>query len=103
LIYGTLGSTGAGKEVVEAHRGSRSGRIDDFRSARFWGGPGPHRRRLRSPDKGHSEEVRAFAAVARGESVVPGLESAIASTRLTLAALRSLETGREERLSVPDR
>jgi len=103
LIYGTLGSTGAGKEVVEAHRGSRSGRIDDFRSARFWGGPGPHRRRLRSPDKGHSEEVRAFAAVARGEAVAPGLKAAIASTRLTLAALRALETGQEERLSVPDR
>jgi predicted dehydrogenase/threonine dehydrogenase-like Zn-dependent dehydrogenase len=102
LLYGTTGAAGS-KEIVEAHRGSRSARIDDFRSARFWGGARPQRRRLRTQDKGHSEEMRAFAAVVRGEADAPAVEAALASTRLTLAALRSLGTGVEEQLSVPDR
>jgi predicted dehydrogenase/threonine dehydrogenase-like Zn-dependent dehydrogenase len=99
LLYGTTGAAGAGKEVVEAHRGSRSGRIDDFRVARLWGDGRSRKRWSRGRDKGHSEEVRRFAAVVRGEAEAPPVEPSLAATQLTLAALRSLETGVEERVA----
>jgi hypothetical protein len=78
-----------------------SARIDDFRTLRLWGGR--RRRTLRSPgrDKGHSEEIRCFAGVVRGEAEPPSAKTYLTSTALTLAALRSLETGAEERLAHP--
>ena len=98
LVYGTSGAPTAGKELVEAHRGERSGRIDDFRSLRTWGAGRPRAHRARDKDKGHSEEVRLFAAIVRGDAPAPAADSYLASTSLTLAALRSLENGREETL-----
>jgi polar amino acid transport system substrate-binding protein len=96
LLYGTAGARSAGKEVVEAHRGARSGRIDDFDRAVFWGDGRPRKRRSRGRDKGHGEEIRRFAGAMRGEEAPPPFEDALVSSRLTLAALRSLETGAEE-------
>jgi predicted dehydrogenase/threonine dehydrogenase-like Zn-dependent dehydrogenase len=96
LLYGTAGAGGAGKEVVEAHRGAHSGRIDDFGSAVLWGAGRSRKERSRGRDKGHSEEIRRFAAALRGEEALPPFEEALASSRLTLAALRSLESGAEE-------
>lgn len=98
LLYGTAGAARAGKEVIEAHRGSRSGRIDDFRVAHLWGNSRPRTLRSRNSDKGHSEEVRVFGTVVRGEAQPLPTEPSLASTRLTLAALRSLECGLEERV-----
>jgi polar amino acid transport system substrate-binding protein len=98
LLYGTAGAARAGKEVIEAHRGSRSGRIEDFRVARLWGDGRPRTVRSRGADKGHSEEVRVFGAVVRGEAPPLPAEPSLVSTGLTLAALRSLESGLEERL-----
>jgi predicted dehydrogenase/threonine dehydrogenase-like Zn-dependent dehydrogenase len=96
LLYGTSGALTAGKELLEAHRGDRSGRIDDFRSLQTWGAGRPRLHRARGKDKGHSEEVRAFAAIVRGEAPAPAAAGYLTSTSLTLAALRSLENGREE-------
>jgi predicted dehydrogenase/threonine dehydrogenase-like Zn-dependent dehydrogenase len=96
LLYGTSGASAVGKELVEAHRGDRSARIDDFRSLHTWGAGRPRRHRARARDKGHSEEVRAFAGIVRGEAPPPATTSYLTSTSLTLAALRSLESGREE-------
>jgi predicted dehydrogenase/threonine dehydrogenase-like Zn-dependent dehydrogenase len=96
LVYGTSGAPAAGKELVEAHRGDRSGRIDDFTSLRTWGGGRSRLQRARGKDKGHSDEVRAFAAVVRGETQALAAESYLRSTSLTLAAVRSLESGRIE-------
>jgi hypothetical protein len=97
LLYGTTGAAG-GKEIIEAHRGSRSGRIDDFRVASLRGKRRARQRRSRGQDKGHSEEIRRFAAVMRGEIEAVTVEAALASTRLTFAALRSVESGMEERV-----
>jgi predicted dehydrogenase/threonine dehydrogenase-like Zn-dependent dehydrogenase len=96
LLYGTAGSPTAGKELVEAHRGQRSGRIEDFRSLRLWGAGRTRTHRARRRDKGHSPELLAFARAVRGEAQLPPASSYLVSTAVTLAALRSLETGREE-------
>jgi predicted dehydrogenase/threonine dehydrogenase-like Zn-dependent dehydrogenase len=101
LVYGTNGAASAGKEVVEAHRGNRSGRIDDFASLRTWGESRSRVHRVRGKDKGHSEELRAFAAAVRGDAPAPAATSYLASTALTLAALRSLERGGTEAVGEP--
>jgi predicted dehydrogenase/threonine dehydrogenase-like Zn-dependent dehydrogenase len=98
VLYGTSGAPTAGKEVVEAHRGERSGRIDDFRFLRVWGGERTRTRRSRGQDKGHSEEMRKFAAVLSAGSAPPSSAGYLASTALAFAALRSLEYGAEVRL-----
>jgi len=92
LQYGTTGAPTAGKELIEAHRADRSGRIDDFRTLRVWGDGRPRTRRARGHDKGHSEEVRTFAAVVRGEAAPPPVAGYLTSTALAFAALRSLES-----------
>jgi predicted dehydrogenase/threonine dehydrogenase-like Zn-dependent dehydrogenase len=95
LFYGSAGAATAGKELIEAHRGARSGRIDDFRALRVWGGGRARGRRARGQDKGHSEEMRTFAAVVRGEVAPPPVAGYLTSTALTFAALRSLESASE--------
>ncbi len=98
LLYGTIGATDAGKELVEAHRGGRSGRIEDFRTVRLWGVGRARSQRSRIQDKGHSEEMRAFASVLRGDAAPPPGGSYLTSTALAFAALRSLESAVEEQL-----
>jgi predicted dehydrogenase len=95
LLYGSAGAAAAGKELIEAHRGARSGRIDDFRTLRVWGDGRARTRRAGGRDKGHSEEVRTFAAVVRGEAAPPPVAGYLTSTALTFAALRSLESATE--------
>jgi predicted dehydrogenase len=98
LLYGTTGAATAGKELVEAHRGARSGRIEDFRALGTWGGGRARTRRARAQDKGHAEEMRRFAAVVRGDVAPPPVAGYLASTALTFAALRALESGSEVQL-----
>jgi predicted dehydrogenase len=95
LVYGSRGAPSVGKELVEAHRADRSGRIEDFRSLRLWGQGRARTKRGRGQDKGHSEEVRTFADVVRGRAEAPPAVGYVMSTAVTLAALRSLETGQE--------
>lgn len=99
LLYGTAGAPTAGKELVEAHRDARSGRIEDFRTLRLWGGGRARNQRSRGQDKGHSEEMHTFAAVLRGESTAPSVAGYLTSTALSFAALRSLESGAEVQLA----
>jgi len=95
LLYGTAGAPRAGKELIEAHRGGRSGRIDDFRRLEVWGGRRGRAHRAWRPDKGHSGEAQTFAAVLRGEIDAPPTAGYVLSTQLTFAALRALEHGEE--------
>jgi predicted dehydrogenase/threonine dehydrogenase-like Zn-dependent dehydrogenase len=95
LVYGTRGAAAAGKELVEAHAQDRSGRIDDFRTLRLWGDGRARSQRSRGQDKGHGEEMLAFATVLRGEAAPPPITGYLTSTALALAALRSLECGAE--------
>jgi predicted dehydrogenase/threonine dehydrogenase-like Zn-dependent dehydrogenase len=102
MLYGTAGASRAGKELVEAHRGGRSGRLDDFRSLSLWGGGRSRTHRTRRQDKGHSKEMLTFAAVVRGEVEPPSPASDLTASSLTFAALRALETGCEVRLEEPE-
>ena len=99
LLYGTAGAPTAGKELVEAHRGDRSGRIEDFRTLRLWGGGRSRGRRARGQDKGHSDEMRTFARVVRGDSAPPSVAGYLTATALSFASLRSLESGVEVQLA----
>lgn len=103
LLYGTAGHPSSGKELIEAHRGSRSGRIENFDVLRLWGDGRVRTQRSRARDKGHSAEMQAFATAMRGEAPVPPASSYVTSTAATLAAVRSLETGREEAIKLTDR
>jgi predicted dehydrogenase len=99
LLYGTAGSPVAGKELVEVHRGEISARINDFRNLKLWRGGRSRTFRSRGQDKGHSEEVRLFSRLVRKEATAVLTETYVDSTALTLAALRSLQSGVEEQLS----
>ena len=103
LLYGTTGAASAGKELVEAHRGGKSARIADFRSLRTWGTGRPRNVRGRGQDKGHSKEMELFARVLRGDATAPPAQTYLTSTAVTLAALRSLESGREAPLGAVGR
>lgn len=99
LLYGTAGASAAGKELVEAHRGGLSGRIEDFRVLRLWGRGRVRTWRSRGQDKGHGEELRVFSAAVRGAAPPPPAPSYLAATELSLAALRSLASGAEVRIA----
>jgi predicted dehydrogenase/threonine dehydrogenase-like Zn-dependent dehydrogenase len=98
LTYTSTGSPRLGKELVEAHRGGRSIRIDDFASLTEWDRGSSRTTRSRVRDKGHAAEVDLFAAVVRGDRPPPGVEGYLLSTDLTLAALESLQSGGPRRL-----
>ncbi len=98
LLYGTAGAAAAGKELVEAHRGDRSARLDDFGRLELWGGGKARTESSRSRDKGHAAEVALFARLARGEEPVPDPAGYVTAMRITFAAIESLATGTEVRL-----
>ncbi len=93
VIYTPHGTPAFPKERVEAFAGNGVAVLDDFRSLRFIGMPG---RDIKSgQDKGHRALLDNFGAAIRGEadltiSGVDGLEA----TRIALAALASIQTGR---------
>jgi predicted dehydrogenase len=96
LLYGTAGAPGIGKELIEAHRGQRSAAIDDFQVLRRFGDGRTRTHRSRRGDKGHSEAMRLFSAVVRGEASAPSAAGYLRSMEVTLAALAALETGFEQ-------
>jgi predicted dehydrogenase len=86
LLYTALGASELGKEYVEIYADGKVLVIDDYRALRVYGMPvkgweSP------TPDKGHLEELRAFARYVRGESEPPiPLEGLVETTRLSLIA-----------------
>jgi predicted dehydrogenase/threonine dehydrogenase-like Zn-dependent dehydrogenase len=95
ILYTAKGDPKSGKERVELFAGGATGVIDDFRSAEYFAGK--RERWKGTQDKGHRAELKAFVeAVKRGgEPPIPLAELENAS-RATLAAARSLVTGRPE-------
>ncbi|MBI5837818.1 MAG: bi-domain-containing oxidoreductase [Candidatus Eisenbacteria bacterium] len=93
---GTLGYWASGeatfpKECLEIFGGGFSARLDDYREARLLGPAGERRWKSAAPDKGHAEEMRLFAAAARGEAPPPvPPQELLDSMRATLQAARSL-------------
>ncbi len=104
ITYLANGDRGLGKERIEVHGGGRSGLIDDFRRLEL---VKDGRRRVRRSwlrqDKGHRVECERFVAAVRsgGPAPIPAAQL-WATTRATLAAVKSLELGQTISLAAPD-
>jgi hypothetical protein len=70
--------------------------IDDFRGGELWRGRKRSRLGGRRQDKGFSGQFELVRAVAAGEAEAPPADGYYVSTLATLAAARSLETGKHE-------
>jgi predicted dehydrogenase len=95
IAYSTTGHPGFPKEILQVVSGGRVARFENFRSATVWSGRRPQVRRSRwSIDKGQRHQLERFLAAVRSGAPMPiGLESLVATTRVTLAAVRSQGTG----------
>ena len=98
VAYTTTGHHRFPKETFHAVSGGRIARLDNFRSATLWSGRRPRVQRSRwSIDKGQRHQLERFLEAVRSGGPMPiSLTSLVATTRATLAAVRSLATGRPE-------
>ena len=86
IVYGSRGDPKLGKERIEAQSAGRSAVLVDFERLELHG-DGRSRTTKSRRDKGHEAQ---FAALAAGETTSP---DPLATMAVTLAALRSAETG----------
>jgi predicted dehydrogenase/threonine dehydrogenase-like Zn-dependent dehydrogenase len=91
--YHTVGGKRMPKELIEAAWDGASARIDDFRTLETWGSGRPHRQRWRHQEKGHRQEMAAFVDWVLDGKPAWRVEEGLIATSMTLAVLRSLETG----------
>jgi predicted dehydrogenase len=95
ISYLANGDPGLGKERCEVSAGGRSAVLDDFRSLTLFEGGSARRdtSRLRQ-DKGHRAEWEALTAALRSGASWPiSLESLVATTLASFAAVESLRSG----------
>ena len=95
VTYVANGDKGFGKEFIEVFGGGLSASLDDYRTLfiRHGGKSSRQTARLRQ-DKGHRAEWQAFAAhITTGGRAPIAFDEIVHSTKLTLAARRSLQTG----------
>ena len=102
ITYTDAGDRAMGKERVEAFGGGVSAALDDFRTLALHRGGKSRRDRSRlRQDKGHVGEWRAIGRALREGGELPiSLESLVATSLATFAAVRSLRTGEAEVLDV---
>lgn len=102
LNYAADAPTAAGKERFETSGPGLTAVIDDFRTGAIWAGRNRKRIGGRQQDKGFEAQYAFLDAVLKGEAEPPDPDPAYLSTLTTLAAARSLETGRRETVVMPD-
>jgi predicted dehydrogenase/threonine dehydrogenase-like Zn-dependent dehydrogenase len=86
LFYTAMGSARLNKEYVEIYCDGRALAIDDYRTLTAYGGA-EEGWASRTQDKGHLEELRAFAGYVRAEGPPPiPLDSLIEVTEVSLVA-----------------
>ena len=102
ITYTAAGDRAMGKERVEAFGGGASAALDDYRTlALHRGGKSRRVRNRLRQDKGHVGEWRAIGCALREGGELPiSLESLVATSLATFAAVRSLRTGEVEELDV---
>ncbi len=94
IVYEAEGDTAYGKELVEVFRAGGVWAIDDFRVLTKVRSGRRDRRDFGRVDKGHADEMAAFAGLLRGEaSNVLTFTDCVNSTVATLAVISSLSTG----------
>ena len=100
VAYLTGGNSRYPKETLDATGGGRSARLDNFRSAAVWSGRRQRTTKKRGrQDKGQRSEMAQFIEAVRTGAAMPiPVESLLATTRATLAAVESLHSGRPERV-----
>lgn len=97
VAYQTDGSSRYPKETFDAAAGGRSARLDDFAATRLWADGRPTTKRGMGRDKGQRQELARFVEAVRTGAPMPiGLDSLLATTRATLAADRSIASGKPE-------
>jgi predicted dehydrogenase len=94
--YAADAPRGPGKERIEVTAPGAYAEVHDFRGATLWRGGDRRSIGSRRQDKGHAAQFARLAAVARGDDEAPDFQSYMISTLATVAALRSLESGRAE-------
>lgn len=98
IVYVSDGSGRVPKERLEAFSGPRTAILDDYLTVDLFGPTSTERRKARTQDKGHREEIAAFVRGAElGEPPVPLTEVTNVSLA-TIAIVESLRTGSPVRL-----
>ena len=98
IQYHAVGGRRMPKELVEAAWDGASARIDDFRSLEVWTSGRGRSRRWRRQDKGHRQELAAFADWVLDGRPAWQVSDGLATTAATLGVLRSLDTGQRVEL-----
>jgi predicted dehydrogenase len=94
VMYGAEGANGLGKEYVEAHSAGCSAVLDDFRSLTLYDGRRRRVSRRRRQDKGHASQVMKLHELLTAGPSASSEFDPLDSMAVTLAALRSAQTGR---------
>ncbi|MCB0862239.1 MAG: bi-domain-containing oxidoreductase [Solirubrobacterales bacterium] len=99
VTYAGQGSPKVSKERLEVFgNGGLSAIMDDYGSLELYSGSQVKRSSAKTKDKGHAEEIASFVAAVKGEGDPVPLEEIGNVSYATLAAVRSLETGRPVRV-----
>lgn len=100
VIYAGQGSPKVPKERLEVFgNGGLSAILDDYGSLELFFDNQIKRISSKRKDKGHGEEISTFVAACRGQADPVSLGEIANVSYATLAAVRSLETGRPVRVS----
>ena len=102
ITYSAAGDSAMGKERVEVFGGGASAALDDYRTLDLHRGGKSKREKSRlRQDKGHAAEWQAIGRALREGGGLPiSLESLVATSLATFAAVRSLRTGETESIDV---
>jgi predicted dehydrogenase len=99
LIYVSDGSGRVPKERLEGFCGTRTAVLDDYLGLDLYHAHRHDRRRLKTRDKGHRQEMEAFLRATRTGDAALALGEIDNVTLATLAIVESLRTGRSVRLT----
>jgi len=99
LVYVSDGSGRVPKERVEGFCGTRTAVLDDYVGLDLYNAHRHDRRRLKTQDKGHRQEIEAFLRATRNGEPALALSEIDNVTLATLAIVESLRTGRTVRLA----
>jgi predicted dehydrogenase/threonine dehydrogenase-like Zn-dependent dehydrogenase len=103
IAYLTGGDAAYPKETLQVFGGERIAALHNFRRTELWtGGKRRIKRNRLGVDKGQRDELAAFVrAVRRGDPLPIALQSLLATSRATFAAVRSLGNGAPELVAGP--